>query len=78
MKNSVKKITKKSHFGGWGACLLIAHALNSCSLFPEPEPTLPPATQTGANTFGCLINGKVFQARGGGGMTLLQKIMMED
>ena len=41
--------------------LLIAYALNSCSLFSEPEPTeLPPETQTGANTFGCLINGKVF------------------
>ena len=47
--------------------LLIAYTLNSCSLFSEPEPTeLPPATQTGANTFGCLINGKVFQPRSGG------------
>ena len=45
--------------------LLIAYTLNSCSIFSEAEPTeLPPATQTGANTFGCLINGKVFQARG--------------
>ncbi len=55
------------------AGLLIAHVLNSCSLFPEPEPTLPPETQTGANTFGCLINGKVFQARGGGGYEAISK-----
>jgi hypothetical protein len=27
---------------------------------------LPPATQTGANTFGCLINGKVYKPNGGG------------
>jgi hypothetical protein len=43
--------------GGWGA---------SCSLFPEPEPTLPPITQNGAETFGCLVNGKVFVPKGGG------------
>eukprot|EP01035_Chromulina_nebulosa_P055079 gene55079-75473_t len=29
--------------------------------------TLPPLTQTGANTFGCLINGKLFRARGSDG-----------
>lgn len=27
---------------------------------------LPPATQTGANTFGCLLNGKAFMPGGGG------------
>ena len=26
---------------------------------PEPALLLPPETQTGANTFGCLINGKL-------------------
>lgn len=25
----------------------------------DPEPVLPPLTQTGANTFGCLVNGEV-------------------
>ncbi len=30
----------------------------------EPEDQLPPATQTGANTFGCLINGKVYVPKG--------------
>lgn len=27
---------------------------------PEPISTLPPATQTGANTFGCLLNGEAW------------------
>jgi len=31
--------------------------------------SLPPATQTGANTFGCLINGKVFTPGGGDGLS---------
>ena len=30
----------------------------------KPEPTLPPATQTGANTFGCKVNGKVYIPNG--------------
>jgi len=29
--------------------------------------SLPPATQTGANTLGCLVNGKVFVPKGHGG-----------
>jgi hypothetical protein len=60
MKNLVKKITKNSPFGGWGACgflLLLGWGAVSCSS-SDPEPTLPPATQEGKNTFGCKINGK--------------------
>jgi hypothetical protein len=30
----------------------------------KPEDQLPPATQTGANTFGCLINGKLYIPKG--------------
>ncbi|MGH2649337.1 MAG: hypothetical protein ACRDE8_17285, partial [Ginsengibacter sp.] len=30
----------------------------------NPVDQLPPATQTGANTFGCLINGEVFLPKG--------------
>lgn len=30
----------------------------------SPLDQLPPATQTGANTFGCLINGQVFKPKG--------------
>jgi hypothetical protein len=40
--------------------LLLAYSLNSCSLFGDTEPQLPPETQEGKNTFGCLINGKVW------------------
>jgi hypothetical protein len=36
--------------GGWGA---------ACTS-TNPEPSLPPETQEGRNTFGCLINGKVW------------------
>ncbi len=38
--------------------LLIAYALNGCSLFGETEPDLPPPTQIGANTIGFKVNGK--------------------
>ncbi len=31
---------------------------------PSPEAQLPPATQTGANTFGCLVNGKTWTPQG--------------
>jgi hypothetical protein len=30
----------------------------------NPEPQLPPETQTGANTFGCLVNGKIWLPEG--------------
>jgi hypothetical protein len=31
---------------------------------PTPEQQLPPATQTGANTFGCLVNGQAYVTKG--------------
>lgn len=31
---------------------------------PAPADQLPPATQTGANTFGCLLNGQVWTPQG--------------
>ena len=38
--------------------------LTQCSQCKKNDPTplaqLPPATQTGANTFGCLVNGQVW------------------
>ncbi len=34
---------------------------------PRPEDQLPPATQTGANTFGCLVNGQPWTPRGNDG-----------
>ena len=36
-----------------------------CSSDSNPEDGLPPATQTGANTFGCLIDGKLLVPRSG-------------
>ena len=41
----------------WLLCLPV---LQTCSLLPKPEPTLPSETQIGANTFGCLVNGKLW------------------
>ncbi|MCC1483220.1 hypothetical protein [Winogradskyella immobilis] len=44
---------------------------NSCSnTDDEPELRLPPITQTGANTFGCLIDGQLLIPRDGSGSTL--------
>ncbi|UOQ73226.1 DUF6252 family protein [Hymenobacter cellulosilyticus] len=36
---------------------------------PLPESQLPPATQTGANTFGCLVNGQVYLPSGNAGIS---------
>lgn len=37
--------------------------LIGCSSDSNPEDGLPPETQTGANTFGCLIDGKLYKPR---------------
>jgi len=34
---------------------------------PTPVALLPPITQTGANTFGCVVNGQVFRPQGNDG-----------
>lgn len=36
---------------------------------PAPVDQLPPATQSGAGTFGCLVNGQVYTPKGNVGMT---------
>lgn len=36
---------------------------------PAPADQLPPATQTGAGTFGCLVNGRVYTPQGNVGKT---------
>lgn len=40
--------------------------LSQCHKKDDPNPVdqLPPATQTGANTFGCLVNGQVWTPQG--------------
>lgn len=48
------------------SCLFIAFTSSTCKKKNE-EPQLPPETTTGAMTFGCKINGKVFVPRGGSG-----------
>jgi hypothetical protein len=41
--------------------LILLVSLSSCSSCEEEEwTTLPPETQTGANTFGCYVNGELF------------------
>src|SRR5690554_65966 len=48
--------------------LMIAYNKDDEAPQPTPEPTeiekLPPATQTGANKVGCLLNGKAFLPSG--------------
>jgi hypothetical protein len=46
------------------ACTNIFAACKKDKNTTEPTDQLPPATQTGANTFGCLVNGKVFTPSG--------------
>jgi hypothetical protein len=51
--------------------LVISFLLISCSKEKEcdnPLDCLPPITQTGANTAGCLVNGKLLLPGGGGGI----------
>ncbi len=44
--------------------LLAFASCKSCKKDADPENTLPPATQTGANTFGCVINGQAWVPNG--------------
>ncbi|TGE21261.1 hypothetical protein E5K00_13280 [Hymenobacter aquaticus] len=50
------------------AALLLLTQCSKCKQDdPSPESQLPPATQTGANTFGCLVNGQVYLPSGNNG-----------
>ena len=48
----------------WISLLFISTILSCCNNDDDNSKTelekLPPATQTGANTFGCLLNGSAF------------------
>ncbi len=44
--------------------LLAFASCKSCKKDADPENTLPPATQTGANTFGAVINGQAWVPNG--------------
>jgi hypothetical protein len=75
MKKQIKRGAPPLRFK-W-ACLpvlllLMAFLWSNCTKDPTPdtplteEDKLPPATQEGKNTFGCLVNGKAWKPKGGG------------
>ncbi len=55
----------KKHTGIFLLCVL-AFTVFSCTKNKTKE--LPPATQTGENTFGCKVNGEIWLPAGGGGL----------
>ncbi len=59
MKNSILVLLATFSLFGLGSC--------SNSTPNDPVLQLPPETQTGANTFGCYINGKLLIPRNGTG-----------
>jgi hypothetical protein len=44
----------------------------------DPKSALPPETQTGANTFGCLVNGQPWQPRGNAGSSNYTVVLDRD
>ena len=59
------KIMNYKLFKAVSPLLLICFCLAQCKKTSSAqEDQLPPATQTGANTFGCLVNGKVYIPKG--------------
>lgn len=57
----------KKNYGIWLWLLALSSIFAACKkgkATTNPEDQLPPATQTGTNTFGCLVNGKVFVPTG--------------
>ncbi len=53
---------KKAIFTFLGFILLFSFSCEKKNIFnPEPPDELPPTTMTGANTFGCLVNGEVWR-----------------
>jgi hypothetical protein len=72
-QNGFKKQNTKNNrmiVGKTTILTLLIIMLSSCSRNSDtiiPEVQLPPETQTGANTFGCIINNQVFYPRSGQG-----------
>ncbi|MCY7291222.1 MAG: hypothetical protein LH615_03475 [Ferruginibacter sp.] len=48
----------------WLLAIASSAIFASCKKDKTDEEQLPPITQTGANTFGCLINGKIYTPKG--------------
>ena len=60
---------KHKFFLIFSSLLLICLTTSNCKkhkTIVDPVSQLPPETQVGANTFGCLVDGKVFVPKGGG------------
>ena len=51
----------------YAALLLLTQCASCKDDDPSPLEQLPPATQTGANTFGCLVNGQAYLPKGSNG-----------
>jgi len=56
---AIKIAVSKTQLKTIGLLLLILGIISSCTKSDDHD-QLPPITQTGANTFGCVIDGKVF------------------
>ena len=52
---------KKAIFSFFSFFLLLSFSCEKDPLNPEPPNSLPPATMTGENTLGCLVNGEVWR-----------------
>jgi hypothetical protein len=50
-------------------CLATLTQCSKCKDDPIPVNQLPPATQTGAGTFGCLVNGQAWMPKGNDGFS---------
>ena len=59
------------------AILLIAASCKKTKTESESPDQLPPITQTGANTFGCLINGNVWLPKGYDGRFVNSRITID-
>ena len=60
-KNSPVKFSKQSlFFKGVVLFIMLVNVLGGCKNDDDAPTTLPEATQTGAGTFGCLVNGEPF------------------
>jgi hypothetical protein len=57
---------KKFIFIFLAAISLSSSCRNEPQIIEPTVPTLPPITQTGENTFGCLVDGEVWLPKGGG------------
>src|SRR5574337_793597 len=51
-------------FSGLALLFVLITSFQGCLLTQTPKETLPPITQTGANTFGCYVNGKLWLPKG--------------